>query len=368
LSSPTANARREQIVEDPQGEALARHIIEFDPDEPQHRLFAAPTFKARAPLSPIPWPTGLAPLLATPTNPRSPEEPLPPADVIVVTWTVAEAKALADVLTPECSSDAWQSYRHLLDSVYRPLIRKGAPALQSNRLGAYAQCRIGERNVLCMKSDLHLSQDGPRLPVRTLWKQIIEESQAKLVITTGTAGGIGSQTMLGDVVVTRSVQFDCRRTFKDASFAQALFSDSKGHLAGASRFADASKSLMAPNADRLPPAARRPEIVHATASSPATVLTTDFFAFDDAADSYGLRAYNSRARAVEMGDAVLGLVCAEDLKDAPRWVIVRNASDPQIDGEGDLRSQAAEAALIYEKYGFWTTVGSAIACWAVIAN
>jgi hypothetical protein len=29
--------------------------------------------------------------------------------------------------------------------------------------------------------------------------------------------------------------------------------------------------------------------------------------------------------------------------------------------------QVEVAARIYEKYGYWTTVNSAIACWAVIA-
>ena len=106
----------------------------------------------------------------------------------------------------------------------------------------------------------------------------------------------------------------------------------------------------------------------ASAADPATVLTTDFFAFDDTTDSYGLRAYNPHAHAVEMGDAVLGLVCAEDLAKPPRWAIVRNASDPQIDGSVPLKEQAQQAAHIYEKYGYWTTVGSAIGCWALIAG
>ena len=49
------------------------------------------------------------------------------------------------------------------------------------------------------------------------------------------------------------------------------------------------------------------------------------------------------------------------------WAIVRNASDPQIDGSVPLKEQAQQAAHIYEKYGYWTTVGSAIGCWALIA-
>jgi hypothetical protein len=65
---------------------------------------------------------------------------------------------------------------------------------------------------------------------------------------------------------------------------------------------------------------------------------------------------------------VLGLVCSQDLSHPPAWVIVRNASDPQMGGEASLKEQANEAAKIYEKYGYWTTVGSAIACWALVAG
>jgi nucleoside phosphorylase len=368
MSTLTTSARKEHVLEDPQGEALARHIITFDPDESASRLFTASTVESRAPLAPIPWPPGLAPKLVTVSTPPSPEHALPKADVLVVTWTVAEAKALADVLTPGHPSEAWQPYRHRFDSHYKPLIRHGAPALQSDRLGLYAQCHIGQSNVLCMKSDLHLSQDGPHLPVRDLWKQIISESGATLVITTGTAGGVGSEIVLGDVVVTKSVQFDCHKTFKRAPFAQSSYTDANAHGANSSHFALANQLLIPANANRLPASTRAPAILAASQSTPEAVLTTDFFAFDDTTDSYGLRAYNPRARAVEMGDAVLGLVCAQDIEKPPAWVIVRNASDPQMDGSQELKQQASEAAHIYEKYGFWTTVNSAIACWAVIAG
>jgi nucleoside phosphorylase len=359
--------RATSILQDPAGPDLARHIITFDPDEPASRLFSAIPTQARAALAPIPWPAGLAPQAVTPATAPSPSHPLPKADVLVVTWTVAEAKALADVLTPGVPSTAWHVYRHKFDS-YKPNIRPGAPALQSGCLGVYYQCRIGEHNVVCMKSDLHLSQDGPKLPVRALWRQIIEETGAKLVITTGTAGGIGAETLLGDVIVTKSVQFDCKKTFAKSPFAHATYADGELDTASAGRFAAADKSLIPANAARLPQAPRTPLIVPATAADPAIVLTTDFFAFDDTTDSYKLRAYNQHARAVEMGDAVLGLVCAEDLTNPPSWAIVRNASDPQIDGSVSLKEQAQQAAHIYEQYGYWTTVGSAIGCWALIAD
>jgi nucleoside phosphorylase len=359
--------RATSILKDPAGADLARHIITFDPDEPSARLFSAVPAQARASLAPIPWPAGLAPQAVTPAKAPSRSHPLPQADVLVVTWTVAEAKALADVLTPGIPSTAWHVYRHEFESKFKPNIRPGAPALQSDCLGVYYQCQIGQHSVVCMKSDLHLSQDGAQLPVRALWRQIIEETAAKLVITTGTAGGIGAQTLLGDVIVTKSVQFDCKKTFAKSPFAKATYSDGALPSANAARFALADESLLPANATRLPQAPRAPRIVPDTAATPATVLTTDFFAFDDTTDHYGLRAYNQQARAVEMGDAVLGLVCAEDLSDPPQWAIVRNASDPQIDGSASLEEQAGEAAHIYEKYGYWTTVGSAIACWALIA-
>lgn len=359
--------RATSILQEPAGPDLARHIITFDPDEPASRLFSAVPTEARAGLAPIPWPDGLAPQAVTPAKAPSPSHPLPKADVLVVTWTVAEAKALADVLTPGVPSTSWYVYRHKFDT-YKPNISPGAPALESDCLGVYHQCRIGPHSVVCIKSDLHLSQDGPRLPVRALWRQIIEETGATLVITTGTAGGIGAETLLGDVIVTRSVQFDCKKTFAKSPFAHATYTDGALDPANAGRFATADESLIPANAANLPQAPRTPRIVPASSADPASVLTTDFFAFDDTTDSYGLRAYNPHAHAVEMGDAVLGLVCAEDLTTPPRWAIVRNASDPQIDGSVPLKEQAQQAAHIYEQYGYWTTVGSAIGCWALIAD
>ena len=39
-----------------------------------------------------------------------------------------------------------------------------------------------------------------------------------------------------------------------------------------------------------------------------------------------------------------------------------------MDGAQSLADQTKTAAQIYEKYGYWTTVCSAIATWAVIAG
>ena len=74
----------------------------------------------------------------------------------------------------------------------------------------------------------------------------------------------------------------------------------------------------------------------------------------------------ARVATFEMDDAALGLALA-DATSPPEWLSVRNASDPQMDGP-DLATETAQAAAIYEKYGQITSWGSALVCWALIAN
>jgi hypothetical protein len=68
-----------------------------------------------------------------------------------------------------------------------------------------------------------------------------------------------------------------------------------------------------------------------------------------------------------MGDAILGLVMSQMTTPRPRWIAVRNVSDPQIKAEGTLKEQANVAGQIYKGFGRWSTVCSAIVCWALIA-
>src|SRR5580704_8925055 len=206
---------------------LSRHIITFDRDDPAtyspHTLPPAAIMGAAA-RSPIPWPVGTAPTPQPMAKTPSATAALPKCDYVVVTWTVEEAKCLADTLTPGYpSKTAWYQYAHNFQSEFASLIRHGAPASQSKRLGSYFLTSIAGKNVLCMKSELHMSQDGAALPIAKLWKQIIAEAQPTLIITTGTAGGIGSKMELGDVVVASEVRFDCQKSFKSAPFHNSIY-------------------------------------------------------------------------------------------------------------------------------------------------
>ena len=119
------------------------------------------------------------------------------------------------------------------------------------------------------------------------------------------------------------------------------------------------------NAKFLPATNGRPPRIITARSAKTGILTTDFFGFDNTDNTYKLQGKGDLS---EMGDAVLGMVCQQLGDTAPPYVIVRNVSDPQIDSTGmSLAEQAAFAAKIYKGYGRWSTVCSAIVCWALVA-
>jgi hypothetical protein len=348
-------------------EDLQREIIDFDSEGPEGMAFLAfTTATGLSRFTNIPWPKGLTPKTGTKPSGNSSGK-LPAADVLVVTWTVDEGHALSRVLTPgKDSRNDYLSYTHNF-AVISKKMRKGCPALMAKRLGAYWTTTIGGKKVVVFKSDSHLSQDtktppkgNQTLPNEDVWKQIIEEVKPGLVITTGTAGGIGAQCEVGDVVVSPIVRFDCQKWLKNEKFKSAHYQD--GRLR--TKFLAKAKILFKANAEQLPKDnTRRPKIVQ-TDALPTSVLTTDFFGFDTSDNRYKLQKLGAVS---EMGDAVLGLVMSEMGADAPRWVAVRNVSDPQIKAEGTLKEQANRAAQIYKGFGRWSTVCSAIVCWALVA-
>lgn len=348
-----------RVAAPPDGPALRREIIEYDSESPTGAAFLARASAAPGGLSrfvPISWPKGLAPQPGK--RPRG--DSLPNADVLVVTWTVDEGHALSRVLTPGLDShDDWMPYTKNFAPLSK-LMQPDAPAVQSGRLGSYWTTVIGQREVTLFKSDSHMSQDGPKLANALVWKQIIEDTQPKLVITTGTGGAIDPSLQVGDVVVSRFVSFDCQRSFKrynGDSYAASADPPS-------SMFATAC-SLFAANAGFLPnDNSRPPQIVTATAPN-SGILTTDFFCIATTDNHYDLQG---KSNLVEMGDAVLGMVCQQLGPTAPDWCIVRNVSNPEISSQGlPIDQQATLSADIYKAYGGWSSVCSSIVCWAIIS-
>ena len=342
-------------------EDFQREIIDFDSEAPEGREFLAfSTATGMSRFTDIPWPKGLAP--KTGGSPGSGSGPLPQADVLVVTWTVDEGHALSRVLTPgKDSRNDYVSYTHNFETIAKKM-RAGAPALQAKRLGAFWPTSIGGKSVVVFKSDSHMSQDGPQLPNEEIWQQIINETRPKLVITTGTGGGIGKEFEVGDVICSSIVRFDCTAKFKSKPFAQAHYSSAP---AKTKHFKQAL-SLFKANAAQLPKEnTRKPKIFNVGPKGLSqSVVTTDFFGFDTSDNHYKLQGLGDLS---EMGDAVLGMVAQNMGSSAPRWLCIRNVSDPQIKAEGTLREQAKAAAAIYKGFGRWSSVCSAITTWAAIA-
>lgn len=347
---------------------IRREIIDFDSEGVEGSAFLAfTTATGLSRYTELAWPKGLAPKTDT-TVRKGVGGRLPRADVLVVTWTVDEGHALSRVLTPgKDSRNDYRPYKRNFASISKRM-RAGCPARNAGRLGSYWTCRIAGKRVVVFKSDSHMSQDGPELPNIDVWAQIIDDVRPSLVITTGTAGGIGKEFEVGDVIVSPVVRFDCTAKFKNKRVDGARIATLHyENPAPKSTRLSAARKLIRTNATQLPPAnTRQPRIVRVKPNElNHSVVTTDFFGFDISDNHYKLRGLGFTC---EMGDAVLGLVAERMGSSAPKWVAVRNVSDPQIKAEGTLKEQAQLAASIYKAFGRWSSVCSAIVCWALITG
>lgn len=347
-------------------------ILNYDPAAPHPRFQAMGLEAALEPAAlpqPVPWPKSAAPAPAPLDATPAPTDDLSQFygyDAVIVTWTAAEASALAALLSPGYPTAQWYEYRHDVAS-YIPLVtgakapfndKSSEMARYYHSLGLYFPCTIGAKRVLLFKSGLHLDYDGPATPVQRLMEEIAQAVAPKMFITTGTGGGIGANVKLGDVVIAGTVRFDCQTQFKSESWASASYATSS---LPAGALAALTPALTGVNAAKIPNARANPEFFSGAAG---TIVTTDFFAFDDSTDHYKLQGLG---QACDMGDAMV----ANALQNFPqiKFYAIRNASDPQIPNpENNITKASQQAAQIYAKYGGLTTAASVLASWAVIST
>jgi kumamolisin len=349
---------------------FAAMIIDHDTlDEQAAKQATLDVSKRRPAWMDIAFPAGTAPSVL----PDSTTANLPAADAVLITYTTDEANAMAAVLTPgflaippkNSTTRAWTSYTHLYESYVPDLLPGSSPALDSRNLGLYKLIRLGTRKVLCFKSSLHLARDGKSIPIMRLVTQIVSETGAGLVVTTGTAGGIGANVQLGDAAITTACRFDLVRMFASESFNGSTVK-STFQLKDTSYLKTANSKLIPLNAGALKsspiPPKRTPQIASGASvfgGEPNVCVTTDGFLYDDAQNTDHLQGEGCM---VEMDDAVIGLAVQSISAGRPQWVSIRNASDPQM----PIGASSQEANDIYLKYGFYTSFSSVLACWACV--
>jgi hypothetical protein len=369
---------------------LSRGLEDLEPPElasdapPQVRALL--TSKTRSAFS---FPRGLAPQSQPLVN-TDETAALPRADVVVITWTVDEVAALAKVLTPGFGPLKWHKYSRNFNT-YAPNIRPHAPAQNSKRLGSYMPVTIGTQKVLCMKSELHLNQHGDTtgqgtatLPVKDFFKQIISEVKPSLFLTIGTAGSVFDAFELGDVVITRAAKFRLQNEFRNEPFNGRVYKSDWAIPTGRLADAVAMAQTVAPDLVEppfAPPTTRfrfRDKPIVAPANTPDfkldgvampafhPILTTDYFEYGTT-----VNRLDTEGAAVEMGDAALGLAASE-IANPPHWAVIRNMSDPVIDGalpakQFHLNEQTTWAVGYYTAYGHYTSLVGALATWGVIA-
>ncbi len=363
---------------------------------------------------PIPWPARLAPRPIALGRYRAGEKisgPLSAAtDFLIVLYTDQETAALLQVFTGDGTWNSsrqrsWNGYAHNFGK-FRPMIGGIGQdrALEQGIFGYLSAIRIGGNTIALYKSELHPKQNGDQLPFVPVLQQLITELQPRCVISTGTAGAIGSELNCGDVVINDAARFHVRNRYPNDPSIDAMSAD-HAELTNASPLAGkylAGKyvEFAAEHLTRLSlPGLRQchdelekkrgfgfvrsneqPPRIYVAGSHPVpgpepmAIVSADYLTVDDSHDSEGLQALGILN---DTDDAFLFYAITRLSGPKPAWISIRNASEPQItldpypsgaSASTISRQLGTLAGRIYGIYQYCTTLNSAFACWAVIAG
>ncbi|HUN26747.1 MAG TPA: protease pro-enzyme activation domain-containing protein [Steroidobacteraceae bacterium] len=362
-------------------------------------------------LSGIPWPRGLQPQVVPLGRYRrgtaitGPLSLTTKVDALIVLYTDPETSALLEVFTGDASWTAarkrtWCGYGHQF-AKFAPIIEgiPGNAALKQGLFGYLSAVRIGRKYVLLYKSELHPKQNGNKLPFIPVMQQLISEVTPGLVISTGTAGAIGSALRCGDVAICKAARFHCQMSYPTEPQINVMSASHAPLVSTASidaryvRYAAASLTKLSlpglakchANLERergyafVKPPSAAPAIYAAglnavPAPQPMAVVSADYLTVDDDHNSEGLQALGTMN---ETDDAFLFYGIARLSGAKPQWLSIRNASEPQIVAKpfppGTPQASIVSklkgiAGPIYGIYQYCTTLNSAFACWAVIAG
>ncbi len=331
----------------------------------------------------------------------SKDDPLPKADIVVMTWTSAEWAALDHVfansgkeqhLTVHTFRNEWH-YRANKEEI------KGAYELW----GYYRMVKIKstdgtEYDVLLYKSSAHLSHPPYCKGLIEMVKLIIAEAKPDYLYTIGTAGGTSLSEKLGDTVITNAghisieksqnkgcnlnnVNVACKDWFPSFDLVskveeKLLFklsmivteeeleymlcetihgSDGDPTWEGTVTVADLVNEAIDPSNLDAPKGLNKKDV---------PLLTTDYYYIAHGDDSI-------QYSALEMDDAVVGFAAGEA---GANYVFVRNISDPLVPdvtkGGKPINAELRKgwSGQIYKHFGMYTAMNGALLTWATIAG
>jgi hypothetical protein len=360
----------------------------------------------------VPWPNGLRPV-STSLGKYRPGEAVTaaveaPADVLIVLYTDPETMAFLDVWTGNPAWDPsvkvdWCPYAHNFAKFKKLISNPNAnDTLKSGAFGLLSAMKLGTKNVVLYKSELHPKQDGTGLPFVPVMQQLIGELAPKLVITTGTAGAIGNRVECGDVTVCTSCRLHLQKKYPSFPDLDTLSANNTQlssafpnafdgqylqyaatHLTQLSlpglgqcyqRLQRTSGFSFVPQ-NTLPPSIYAANRNPVPGPQPMDVVSADYMTADDNHNAEGLQPLGIMN---ETDDGFL-FFAVDQLPAAkrPLCVSVRNASEPQMQHApfpsttppGTIvHVLSGMAGTIYGIYQYCTTLNSALACWGVVAG
>lgn len=325
---------------------------------------------------------------------------LPSADYAVITWTDAEWNALDFVF---CDSQAampyyvwknensweykWDKYSlGFKEAKIDYHIPPEAPSYKADAWGSICMVNIDGKSVLLIKSGMHISKDGPDMPLLAFVRRIIDECSPKVLYTTGTAGGARVDSLLGNVSVTNAAKFHLTGEFAGKDYAnKEFYCDWKPNGDIQSYVAPLVRPVAAANMGNFdvliselnqkvggsytwnqlgndnidPDKIKSPEIIF---WDKVPVLTTNGYEIATTGGNY------SQYAAMEMDDAAVAMICHDH---GQTFGILRNISDPVVNADlptepRDKNVQKDWSGDIYNTFGFYTSYNGALATWAAI--
>ena len=328
------------------------------------------------------------------------------ADVLVILYTEVETSAFLDVFTGNNTWNAtrqktWCPYAHNFSSLKGSIEGiKGSDALEAGEFGYLSAMSVGDQTVVIFKTELHPKVNGDQLAIVKVFQQLVAELQPSLVLSTGSAGGMGSILNCGDVAVTSSARFKVSTTYPTYPEINTL-SDHGTALSNTVTINDQYLQYAAENFTKLtlpalaqcyaefanragysflkknvdPPSIYVTDINPVPGPEPMAVVSADFLSVDDSTNAEGLESLGIMN---DNDDAYAFFAISQmPAGQQPKWLSVRNASDPQVVAPpfaaGATSSQITKelstlAGAIFGVYEYVTTINSAFACWAIVAG